>query len=368
MKTATSLLCVVAFVSAAWGDGEFKKASESAARLIEQARVDHQIPGMSAAVAINGNLVWSEGFGHTDREANVGITPETKFRLGSVSKVVTIAAVAKLYEDGRLDLDAPIQKYVPSFPGGGSKDLITARLLAGHLAGIRHYLRKDTASRIDITQYDTTQEALAIFRDDPLVSVPGEKYAYSTFGYTLLSAAVEGAAGQPFLDYMREEVFGPLRMDHTMADYGDREVLGKTGFFVKTPSGRIFNAPRVNPSYKWAGGGMLSTPEDLVKFVSAHLKPGFLKAATLDTLFASQHTASGEATNVGIGWRIGADPAGRPIVHHAGSMSGCRSLVLAYPESGTAVAIVSNLSATPGPVLGLGQELAGPFLEAPETP
>ncbi len=326
------------------------------------------IPGLSVAVGVNGQVVWAEGFGLADVEQQTPVTPLTRFRLGSVSKMLTVAAVARLHEEGKLDLDAPIQRYVPSFPDKGQP--ITARQLAGHLSGIRHYQPKDyTGGRnIDFTHFDTILSSLNIFQDDPLVAPPGTRYFYSTFGYTLLSQVVESAAQQNFLDYLDERIFRHLKMAQTVADRPELIIPNRTGFYERNRDGQILNAQYVDSSYKWAGGGFLSTAQDLVAFGSAHLQPGFFKAGTLELLFTPQRTADGKETGVGIGWRIGRDAQNRRIIHHAGSINGGRAVLVIYPETGIVVALLSNLSQTPGAVEKEAQALAAAFLSLIEKP
>jgi len=143
------------------------------------------IPGASVTVLRNGREIWTEGLGIADIENRVAVTPLTKFRIGSVSKPITAVAMAALVEDGKLDLDAPIQRYVPGYPDKGTP--ITARELAGHLAGIRHYRGDEFLSN---RHYANVTEPLAIFANDTLLSRPGEKYNYSTYGFVVLSAVI----------------------------------------------------------------------------------------------------------------------------------------------------------------------------------
>jgi len=134
------------------------------------------IPGMSVALAHDGSLLWSEGFGLADVEREAPVTTLTRFRLGSVSKVLTAACVLKLVEEERLDLDLPVQEYVRSFPYTSA--ILTARMLAAHLGGIRHYGRKDFSGRnIDRMHFDTVTAGLVLFKDDELVAEPGTKSA-----------------------------------------------------------------------------------------------------------------------------------------------------------------------------------------------
>ena len=324
------------------------------------------IPGLSVAVAVAGQVVWTEGFGYADLEQRVPVTPRTRFRLGSVSKVLTVAAVARLHQEGRLDLDAPIQKYVPTFPDKGSP--ITTRQLAGHLGGIRHYQGKDFSKdrNIDFEHYNNVLDSLKIFQDDPLLVPPGTRYQYSTFGYTLISQAVESAAGRGFLDYMEQEIFQPLGMRQTVADRTELIISDRTRFYRRDPGGKQTNAAYVDSSYKWAGGGFLSTAEDLVLFGSSHLRPGFFKSETLGLLFTTQRTSDGKETGVGIGWRVGSDSNKRRVFHHAGSISGGRSVIVIYPDEGVVIALLSNLGETPPAVEQTALALAEPFLETAE--
>lgn len=315
------------------------QAIAQARALAKQWMAERGYVGLSIAVGIQGEIVWSEGFGYADLEQQVPVTRETKFRVGSVSKSLTAAALGLLYEQGKLDLDAPVQRYVPSFPEKGKP--ITVRQVAGHLAGIRHYKGDEF---LIARRYNTVTESLAIFKDDPLLFDPGTRYSYSSYGWNLLSAVVEGASGQNFLDYMRASVFDRLGLKNTAADENDKIIAHRTRFYERSPEGVVRNAPYVDSSYKWAGGGFLSTMDDLVRFGSAHLQPGFLKAETLAVLFTSQKTAAGERTNYGIGWRVAPDEKGRPTVGHSGGSVGGTTMLLIYPESGVVVAMAVNMS------------------------
>src|ERR1051325_4239916 len=173
-------------------------------------RLSSHIPGVQVAVAIDGTLVWSEGFGYADAARKRPVTRATQFRIGSVSKPLTAAAVALLYEQRKLDLDAPVQRYVPTFPDKGYP--ITTRQLAGHLAGIRHY--KDREFFLN-RHFATVRDGLVIFQDDSLLFPPGTRFSYSSYGWNLVSAVVEAAAGEDFLSYIPAHVFRPLGLTHT---------------------------------------------------------------------------------------------------------------------------------------------------------
>jgi CubicO group peptidase (beta-lactamase class C family) len=300
------------------------------------------IPGLALAVAVNGRTVYAEGFGYADLEQRVPAWSTTKFRIGSISKPLTAVALMQLVEQGKIDLDAPVQKYVPSFPDKGAK--ITPRLLAGHLAGIRHY--KDDEFLI-AKHYDSVVDGLKIFENDPLIAPPGTKFSYSSYGFNLLSAVIESAAGENFVSYMQSHVFTPLGLIDTLADQNRPIVEQRSRFYEREKDGVVDNAPYVDNSYKWAGGGFLSSAEDLVRFGSALLHPGFLKPESLRLLFTSQKTISGQETGYGMGWFIHKSQSGQRIYEHAGGSVGGTSQLIIYPDTGVVVALTTNLSETP---------------------
>lgn len=314
-------------------------AIEKAAAIIESLQAETQAAGIAVSIGIKGKIVWSQGFGYADVEQRVPVRPaKTRFRVGSVAKPMTAVAIAQLYEQGRLDLDAPVQRHVPSFPQ--KRAPISTRLIAGHLSGIRHY----RGNEFLITQhYDTVLEGLSIFQEDTLLYAPGSKYAYSSHGWNLLSAVVEGASGQDFLTYMNENVFKPIGMANTIADHVD-SLIANRGRYYGVHDGMLLNEPAVDNSYKWAGGGFLSTSEDLVRFGFAHLNDKLLKPETIKLLWQSQQTSSGKKTGYGIGWVVRTDKAGRSWIGHSGGSVGGSTQFRIYPEAQVVLVIIANMS------------------------
>src|SRR5712671_633648 len=177
------------------------------------------VPGVSVAVVENGQYEWGAGFGLADLEDNAPASEHTLFRLASISKSLTATAAMQLWERGQLDLDAPIQKYCPSFPQKPWP--ITTREVLGHLGGIRHY---KSGSQDDLEVGNTRhfdnpiQAGLNFFKDDPLVAQAGTSFHYSTQGYTVAGCVIEGASGAKYVDFMRQNVFVPAHMGQTQAD------------------------------------------------------------------------------------------------------------------------------------------------------
>ena len=334
----------------------YAEVVEEARALVRADLAARGYPGIAIAVAVDAETVWSEGFGYANLEHRVPMWPAVKFRVGSISKSLTAAAVARLVEDGRLDLDAPIQKYVPSFPEKAHP--ITTRQLGGHLAGIRHYRGNENFIR---DPYPTVLDGLSIFADDPLLHEPGTAFAYTSYGFNLLSAVVEWAAERPFLDYMREAVFGPLGMRDTVADFVTPIIPGRTSYYVRNDAGSVVNAPWVNNSYKWAGGGFLSTTEDVLGFADAHLDDDFLSKSSRALLFTEQKTRDGEGVGYGLGWFIRTREDGRRLLSHSGGSVGGTSLMVMEPESRVVVVGLINLTRANN---GVVREVLDLFIDA----
>ncbi|XP_045173567.1 serine beta-lactamase-like protein LACTB, mitochondrial [Mercenaria mercenaria] len=309
--------------------------------LMQRKKDETGSPGLTIAVSVDGKTVWSEGIGYSDVENRLKCTPQSVFRIASISKSITMTAVAKLLESGDLDLDKPVQFYVPEFPEKtwkGKKVQITTRQLLSHLGGIRHYSKdymknktetdntdkaKDakappnTSSDVEQQQanmdrrkqeqskeemqldeyyitrhYSSVLESLEIFKDDPLVHKPESKYLYTTYGWTLVSAVVEKVAKMPFEKYL-QETLDELGLENTYLDEHKPLIYNRGRHYVKNQKGRLENAPYVDLSYKWAGGGLVSNVTDVVKFGNAML----YSYQTRTSRTASQAPSSSSLTN-----------------------------------------------------------------------
>ena len=312
-------------------------------------------PGASISVIQDGKIVWSEGFGLADLEQQVPVTPRTVFRIGSVSKPLTATALGLLVEQGKVDLDAPVQRYVPGFPV--KRYPITVRQVAGHLAGIRHYRAGEFENQ---QHYRTVLEGLAIFRDDSLLFEPGTRYRYSSYGWNLISAVIEGASGEPFLPFMRRVVFERAGMGHTYPEFADSIIPFRADFYSYANVRRMMlNAPYVDNSYKWAGGGFLSTSDDLATFGRMMLEGKLLRPETVRTLWTSLRTADGKDTGYGVGWSVSTDSAGRRRVGHTGGAMGGTATLQIYPEQRLVIAMLVNSDRT---FIGIAPRLASILL------
>jgi serine beta-lactamase-like protein LACTB len=293
--------------------------------------VEHNLPGLSVAVSIDGEIAWAEGFGWADARKEAPVTPRSRFRLGALSKPVTAVAAARLHDEGRLDLDAPIQRYVPDYPAKAWP--VTTRQLLGDVAGV-HRIRGDDNDAMPTEHCDSIDDAVALLAGDPLQFEPGTQHRYSIWGWVLASAVVEGAAGQPFDRVMDRQVFDPLGMTRTVA--------AETADLAD-----VAHDSESRPDYSCVAGGgaFLSTPTDLVRLGSAMLKPGFLRAATIADFQRPTRLASGASTTYAMGWTVGSHTlAGAPVrmVSHRGSPAGGAASLLTFPDLGLAVAVAAN--------------------------
>ena len=328
---------------AKWADAVAQGRQIARAGLTEQ-----NLPGLSVAVAVGGEIVWAEGFGWADLEKRVSVAPDTRFRIGTASIALTSVAVGQLLEEGQLNLDDEIQKHVPAFPK--KQWPVTLRQLMGHVAGVR----TDGGDEGPLFSEHCARpaDALPHFAEDALRFEPGAEYRFSSYGWILVSAAVEAASKEPFLTFMQKEIFEPLGMDRTMADSATEPIPNRaTPYFP-----RFAADPRYGPDpmrevdYScYAGASVfVSTPSDLVRFAVAFSSGKLLKPATVELFQTSQRTSSGQETGYGLGWDLetvtlaGKDT--RAIGHDGDSLGGTLASLLTFPEHGIVVSLMTNIS------------------------
>jgi len=307
----------------------------------------HKAPALSVAIVTDNKMSFSEGYGLADVENNVSARSDTAYRLASIAKSLTAVAVMQLVERGKLDLDAPINKYCTAYPEKQSlKDApdkqlsITARQLLVHQSGVRHNKVPDEI--ISTRQYASIDEAIGSFAGDALVVEPETKYSYSTPGYTLLGCATEGASGVSYIDYVRENIFKPAGMTRTFIDDVYAIIPNRARGYRKTEKGEIQNAPLHDTSIKIPGGGLVTTAEDLAKFTIAVNNNQLVKPETLAQMWSKPKTRDGKEQSYAFGFLVGADKGQRKIFND-GSQAGTRTYLFMLPEKGFAVALMTNL-------------------------
>lgn len=333
--------------AAAEPDGRYSAAVEEARRLARTLLVEEEfLPSLSIAVAVDGKTVWAEGFGFADAERRAPVTPNTRFRTGSVSKTLTAAAVALLHDRKRLDLDAPVQRYVPAYPQ--KQWTVTTRQLLGDVAGV-HRIRGDANDQMPRGYCATVDDAMKTFAYEPLLFEPGTTYRFSTSGWILLSAVVEGAAAETFATFMSREVLTPLGMERTALEGTpgtDQDRDSVPFHFPREGDSEAETAPAADYACFFGAGAFLSTPSDLVRLGSAWLKPGLLKAETITLFQAPVRLASGASTGFALGWKVDTIPlAGAPaqVVRHRANLIGGHVSFTLFPDRGLVIAATSNV-------------------------
>lgn len=338
MSVALRRLTVLLLISvAAYGQSSLPlSAVAQIDRLIDKARAEQKIPAVSVAIALNGHTIFRKAYGFADLENNLIATPDTLFRTASIAKPMTAVGALELAERGKLDLDAPIQRYCPQFPE--KKWPITTRELLGHLGGIRWYEGKEPESTV---HYSSTADGMIVFKNDPLVAPPGQKFSYSTYGYTIVGCVMEGASGEKYPEYMAEHVFRPAGMTHTFVD-NFAIVPHRARGYSKDENGAVRNAGLMDSSYKIPGGGFVSNPEDIVLFADAVMQDHLLKPQTVQTMWTSQKTSDGKETHYGLGWGL-ADLEGIRIFAHTGDQQGTSTSLIVMPSRNYASVLMINM-------------------------
>jgi serine beta-lactamase-like protein LACTB len=295
----------------------------------------------------------------------VPMTKETKLRIGSVAKVITTAALMKLYEQGKVNLDSNIRDLVIEWPKKHKN--ITLNHLTSHTSGIRHYKHSHTEDEsLSNIKYKNTIDALNIFKDDPLKFTPGTEFSYSTYGWTLISAVMEKATRKDFKAIIFDEVIAPLNLDNTTFDESDVLIKNRQRPYTYS-HGQLYNSQEVDVSYKYAGGGFLSTPSDIVNFAIAHTKFSFLKEDTLNMMFKNTKLIDGSDNIFGIGWEVGFNrhiakaiahakenvdqlrimkEHPKSVMHSGGSVGGTTMMILCI-EHEHSVTVVKNVGHEP---------------------
>ena len=328
--------------------GKWASAVEQGRQRARASVVEQNLPGLSVAVGVGGETVWAEGFGWANFEKRVPVTPATRFRIGHASKALTSAAVGLLMEKGRLHLGDEIQTYVPDFPR--KQWPVTLRQLMGHMGGIRHY--EDETDYRQSEHCERASEGLPAFANDPLRFEPETESRYSTYGWVLVSAAVEAAANESFFAFMRTQIFNPLGMTDTTVDAADDAIPDRAIFYYPKWSGDPSSGPELAATVDYScfagAGAFLSTPSDLVRFGNALGSGKLLPSFTVRMLQTPQLLASGAETEFGLGWRIETVPLAGEETRLASNASrtllGGSAQFMTFPERGIVVAVTTNIS------------------------
>jgi len=336
-------------------DPAFGEAASEALAQLEAMRVEEGVPGATAAVAIDGVLIWSGATGWSDLDAMAPITPDSVMRIGSTSKAMTATVLARLHGGGVLSMSDTGGDHIdePLNPEWASMQL---RQLMSHTAGMPGYEENtDWLGAIDTIRmqgaYESVEDGLRLVDGSRLLFEPGADFHYSSFDVNLAALTAEYASGRDYAALIEDEVRAPLGLGTpVLGDFGPRN-KNEARYYRIRSGDRVKDWPRMNISQRWPGGGLVSRSRDLVLVASAWLDPGFITPETRELFWTPVRLSDGNVNeqNYAMGWRVdrvssrfGDTREPVVIVHHGGVGKGAKSWLAHYPELGIAVAVNIN--------------------------
>ncbi|MBP1223467.1 serine hydrolase [Flavobacterium sp. 1355] len=302
----------------------------------------------SALVAENGKIIFKKGFGQANMEWNISNQPDTKFRLGSITKQFTAFLIVKLAEEGKLKLDVPITTYLPDYPKENG-DKITIHHLITHTSGIPNYTSAPNFLKEKSRNPSTPEEFVKTFNKLPLDFKPGEKFSYSNSGYFLLGYIIEKITGKTYEQYLQETILTPLKMANTGFDHSEVILKNRAAGYEKKGKSYV-NSSFIDMSIPYAAGSLYSTVEDLYLWDQALYTTKLLSEKSMESLFKSYISFGDES--YGYGWFLSEEKIGDKqykIIEHGGGINGFNTIISRVPADKNLVVLLNN---TGGTILG----------------
>ena len=327
--------------------GKYQKTIEMLDGFIRREMADKKLPAVSIALVDDQKIVWQQGYGFADPQAKTPVTSDTIFRVGSVSKLFTDIAVMQLVEQGKLDLDTPVTRYIPDFkPINSFGKPITLRQLMSHRSGLVR--EPPVGSYFDPTE-PTLKQTIASLNDTELVYAPESRTKYSNAAIAGVGYVLERTQDKPFAKYLKSAVLDPLGLEHSGFEPTPNLTKNLSKAYMWTLDGRVFEAPTfrmgIDPS-----GSMYTTVADMGHFMSALFAGGrgkngsILKPATLEQMWTPQYAKVGQKTGYGIGFSI-SELNGHRKIGHGGAIYGFATQLSALPDEKLGVVVVTTMDA-----------------------
>ena len=311
---------------------------------------DYGLFNGTVLVADGGEVIYEKGFGEADMTWDIPNTPETRFRIASLTKQFTAALVLRLVEAGRLDLDAPISTYLPDYPAAQA-DNVTLHHLLSHTGGVPEHTSRLDMNEIMRRTYDT-EDFLTLFADEPLDFEPGSQFAYSNSGYYLLGVIIETVTGRSYASALQEVILDPLGLDATTYDPFPEIVPQMAHGYMSSGSDYV-SAPYIDTSVPYAAGMLISTARDLFTWTEAlHGGEVFDNAETLTRMT----TPVLDDYAYGIGVSTLPFAGGVRAVAHSGGIPGFSTMLIHFPEDDRTIVVLDN---TQGSASRHARSLAG---------
>lgn len=313
--------------------------------LVQKKMYKDQVPGASVAIVKDGKLVWARGFGYANLEHQVKAKASTAYRTASIAKTITATAVMQLVQQGRLDLDAPVQKYCIHFPK--KRWVITTRQLLNHTSGIRHYHQPEQQYPEEFynkKHYTDMVQPLELFKHDSLLFRPGTRYKYSSYGYNLLGCLLADVQGEHFMTCLQAGIFEKAGMKHTQADNPYSVIADRAAGYKHNKNKQLVHCEFANMTNKLPSGGLITTAPDLARFAAAFMNNKLVNAQIAKAMLMPQKTSKGKTIGYGLGWGLfpGEKWYGETEAFHGGDTPGVSSMLYLLPERKFAVVILMN--------------------------
>ncbi len=310
-------------------------------------------PGLSIAVAKDGEVVFARGYGDADVENAVAARPETVYRIGSITKQFTASIIMRLVERGEISLDDPVTRFLPDYDTQGRT--VTVRHLLNHTSGIFSYTSLGEEAWRTTFRHDLTdQELIDLFESEPYDFEPGDEQRYNNSAYVLLGPIIEAVTGKPYARYLEEDLLGPLGLEHTL--YCDvTRVVPQRASGYEYEDGTLINAFFLSMNVPGAAGAMCSTVGDLMAWTRMLHAGEVVTRASLRQMTTPTVVVSGDTIPYGFGLGVG-ELEGHRSVAHGGGINGFISSLAHYPDDGVTVAVLTNAGS--GPAGRIGQMVA----------
>lgn len=298
----------------------------------------NDVPGMSVAVMHDNQVIWSEGVGFANKELDVVVTPDTKFRIGGGSKLYTGALLAKLMEEGKVDLTKNVRDYIPDLPE--DKGQISLLQLAGQMSGIRPPTGKEFLN----SGYTTMENGMSVFMNDSLFYPTGQFVYESDFNYDLLGVALEKISGERFSKLLSNKLTDTLHLSSTVADDPVFIIPDRSDCYDRTSMAQLVRAASIDNRHRMASSGLLSSSLDLATMMNEYLFPKYFKKETVDKIIEPIAVNNETPGKYGLGPIISFDPKHQPVYICFGTTMGGSSCVAAYPNQKLVIAMVCNVN------------------------
>jgi CubicO group peptidase (beta-lactamase class C family) len=341
MKKHISILLLCLFtvsICAAQSDDHLAKSVDS----LVSPQFEGNQPGISILIAKKGQIVYQKAFGSANVELNTPMQPDNVFRIGSITKQFTAVAILQLVEQGKISLQDSVQKYIKDFPSKGAT--ITIENLLTHTSGLVDYTSMNDPDPYIERRNFTARFLIDYFKKDPLQFKPGTKYSYSNSNYLLLGYIVQLVSGEPYHQYMQDNVIKRAGLTHTL--YAEEKIIVPNRVQGYTRDNGFFeNCEYQTLSMGFACGDLLSNTEDLYQWNNSLLSGKVISKASLDKAFTPYKLSDGTLSSYGYGWFI--EPLyGSSCIHHEGQTSGFIALEKYFPKEDIYISILTNVKST----------------------